>query len=109
MITLDASAGAMRLESRRLSVSARNVANVNTPNYRSRSLNQTSLQPGGVRSSGVTAGTDETSSPPDPKPSTVEFSEEARSRISSSASFDANAGALKTQDEMTGTVLDLLA
>lgn len=106
---MDVSAGAMRVESTRMSVSSNNVANVNTPNYQARNLDQASVESGGVRATGTDAEANETPSPPDPKPSTVDLSEEAVTQMSSSASFDANAGALTTQDEMTGTVLDLLA
>jgi flagellar hook protein FlgE len=99
----------MSTEMKRLSVSANDVANINTRNYESGRLNQSTLEAGGVQSNGVTRQTDETPSPPDPKPSNVDLSEEMANQITARTGFSMNVKSLKTENEMMGSLLDIMA
>jgi flagellar hook protein FlgE len=99
----------MSTEMNRLAVSANNVANVNTDNYEAGRINQSSRDSGGVKVTGVSRQPSETPSPPDPKPSNVDLSEEMVNQITARTGFSMNVKSLKTENEMMGSLLDMMA
>jgi flagellar hook protein FlgE len=115
-ISLNASIAALQAHTRKLDVTANNVANVNTNGFkRDRALLQEGRS-GGVE---VKIQKDETPAPPDPlaspdpeipsELSNVDLTTEIPSMIPTEIGYKANLTMIKTRDEMLGRLLDTLA
>ena len=79
----------------RQSVTADNIANVSTPDFKASSVQFQDIQGGGVTAS-VQKGNDP-----------VDISKEAANLLVNSSFFKANAATIKTVDEMTRSLLDI--
>lgn len=101
---------------KRMDVTANNVANVNTNEFKKSRLNMTEGNNGGVttslqqidtpgipkevtRSDGTTEMTES---------SNVDLAEEFTDMITTEAGYDANLKTVKTQDEMLGSLFDII-
>jgi flagellar hook protein FlgE len=95
---LDASTSGIIAAGLRMDVSAHNTANLNTDGARAQRVRQSELpDQGGTRAEVV-----QTDSPP-------ELVEETVEQMTTAHYLKANAKALRTQDEMLGTMIDLIA
>jgi flagellar hook protein FlgE len=95
----------------RQGVSANNVANINTPGYRARSVVSAEADGGGVRVSEVRED-------PSPGPvdvlslsgesgSNVDLATESVSNVLFAAAYKANAAVVRTENDMLGTLLNV--
>ncbi len=82
----------------RLAVSADNVANANTPDYRAKQVNQASQAEGGVRVQVSQAAAE-----------SVSLEQEAVNQQIASYDFKANAKLLRVQQELDKSLLDIQA
>jgi len=82
----------------RMAVSAHNVANLNTPDFKASRIRQHGRP--------EPLGTEVTLEKTEQAPS---LTEETVEQLSATSSFKANTVALRTQDEMVGTVIDMMA
>ncbi len=96
------SVSALQASSLRLDISAHNVANVNTPGFAKSSPVQTSQNPG-TEISAI-----QKTEPPVPTLSATDLAEEVVEQIISEKDFAANAAVIKTQDKMTGELVNLV-
>lgn len=94
--------------SRSIATSANNIANLRSDGFQAERTVLTSAENGGVQTSQVAAG--------NPNGdislggiSNVSLSDEAINIIQSEAGFRANLAVIETQDELSGTLLDILA
>ncbi len=90
-------ASALNAFSVRQAVTADNIANVNTPDFKASSVRADDIKGGGVVASAVKGS--------DP----VDISKEAADLLVNSSLFKANTATIRTVDEMTRTVLDIKA
>lgn len=90
-------AGALAAFSVKQTVTANNVANINTPNYRASTVVMQKDNAGGV-SAAISQGSDR-----------VELSREATDMIATGHAFKANLKVLKAADEMTKELLNIKA
>jgi flagellar basal-body rod protein FlgC len=100
---------------KRLGVTADNIANVNTDGFKKSRASFSEGPSGDVR---VTINQVDTPGPPNPdvdvdplaatELSNVDLTEEIPQMIPTQRSYDANLRAIKTQDEMIGTLVDIL-
>ncbi len=90
-------ATALNAFSVRQSVTADNIANVNTPDFKASTSRSEEIKGGGVTASAVKGS--------DP----VDISKEAADLLVNSNLFKANVSTIKTADEMTRTLLDIKA
>ena len=95
---IEASISGVRAAEERMSASAHNVANLNTEEARALRVRLSERANRG----GVDARTERTEERPDLAEETVE-------QMSARNYLKANANAIRTQDEMLGTLLDILA
>ena len=95
---MEASVSGLRAGMLRMSVSAHNVANLNTEGGRALSVRQTE-QPD---LSGVRAEAYQTESEPD-------LLEETAGQMTTSHYLKAQASAIRTQDEMLGSIINIMA
>lgn len=91
-------------QKQRLAVTASNVANVSTEGYKPLEARLSSQTIAGEGGAGVTASVGEKAGS-----DSVDLSEEAVNLIVTKAAFKANLAVIKTQDEMTSALLDVLA
>lgn len=95
------------------SVSAHNVANSNTDNYKSTIARAEEAYKGGVKvslsKSRYSSASYDAGSGQKQKPSDVSYAKEATNQIGSKHLLAANLAVLKTYDEMTGTLIDTFA
>ena len=87
----------LQVESARLSVSAHNTANLNTPGFKADQVYPVALADGGVR-----VDVSSTGAPTDLVAEVVQ-------QITALVGYRANAAVLRTADEMLGTLLDTRA
>lgn len=119
MITsaLNNSASAMTAHGTKMAVTANNVANVNTDEFKSsRALIEEGQVPESVR---VSISKDETQGPlvtesrngetVETELSNTDIARELTSTIPTQRGYEANARTIRTQDEMLGTVIDMVA
>jgi flagellar basal-body rod protein FlgC len=99
---------------KQIEVSANNVANVNTDGFKKSHTELISVEAGGVlpvvrkdNSAGPTVLRDRGYGPIQVELSNVDFGEEAVNQIIGQRGFEANLQALKTADEMLGSILDI--
>ncbi|MBB5020850.1 flagellar basal body rod C-terminal domain-containing protein [Desulfurispira natronophila] len=121
-------ASALSAYGQRQSASAHNVANVNTNEFKSQRVDLAEKPTGGVTPTGVTTDTSPGAIRPSEFPEDkVVFSNDAmalaghvessntdlaREMVNStvnSYSFSANTGVVRTQDDMVGTILDIVS
>ncbi len=115
-MSLSVSASGMRAASTRQSVTAHNVANVNTPGFRALRAQNTTRAEGGVEVSvspptatGNVASADALASLPDPMArSNVDMAREQVGSIVNTNSFKANANAFRAQDDALGTLMNIV-
>ena len=100
--------------STQIGVTAHNVANVNTDGFKKSHTEFISVETGGVlpvirkdNSAGPTVLRDHGYGPTQVELSNVDLGEETVNRIIGQRGFEANLQALKTADEMLGSILDI--
>jgi flagellar hook protein FlgE len=100
--------------STQIGVTAHNVANVNTNGFKKSQTELIAQETGGVlaviqknESAGPTILNDTGYGPAQLELSNVDFGEEAVNQIIGQRGFEANLQALKTADEMLGSILDI--
>ena len=100
--SLSSSVSGMRVSITRHDVTAHDVANVNTPGYEERRVNQAAQTPSGVAITSIT------STPNSPSAeSNTDLVEETKEQIVNKHANSANAKALKVKDRMLGELLDI--
>lgn len=97
----------MQAASAMLNVTANNIANLNTPGFNPSRADLVELSGGGVAVTG-TSFEDNPQSAPNTQTSNVDLPTELVNLKLSQTLYDANAMALKTADQMTGTLLNVL-
>ena len=95
---MEASISGIQAAGLRMEVSAHNTANLNTEGARAQRVRQSERPDQG----GTTAEVEQTDSPP-------ELLEETVEQLTTAHYLKANTKALRTQDEMLGTMIDLIA
>ena len=95
---MEASISGIQAAGLRMEVSAHNTANLNTEGARAQRVRQSERPDRG----GTTAEVEQTDHPP-------ELLEETVEQMTTAHYLKANAKALRTQDEMLGTMIDLIA
>lgn len=113
--SVTASISALKAYDRKLTVTSDNLANLNTDGFKKRRVDFRSARPEGVQ---VSVRQIDTPGPPNldaesvpglpAEKSNVELVEEIPNLISGSRGYQANLKALKTGDEMIGTLLDMM-
>lgn len=88
-----------------VAVSARNVANLNTPGYQAESLRQADLEPGGVRATGI----QESREPAGSEGSNVDLATEAVNLDTQGLTYQANLKFMQVQQNLLGAALDMKA
>ncbi len=88
-----------------VSVTANNIANVNTKDFKAQRLDQEDLAQGGTRPAALR----ESQEPPMPEGSNVDLASEFTNLITQSGAYQANLKVLQTQSQMLGSALDLKA
>ena len=96
----------LRAESLRLSTSASNIANMNTPAYHSKEVIQVQGSTGAPEVIGVKNKSETLS---DPKGNDVDLASESVAVIQAETSYLADIKLLKTQNKLEDEVLDLIA
>ncbi len=89
---------------KRQEATAQNIANVNTPGFESYSINQTEMQPSGVR----VASTKRTLNP-EPDTSNTDLGLEMTKMLQNKNELAANVKVARVQNDMTGALLDIIA
>ena len=94
---------ALRAASRVMNNSAHQVANVNTPEFKSGSSSLTDMAPG------VRASIDPGGQPADANhgPSNVSLANETATQIGMQTLYRANLASIRTEDEILGTAIDI--
>lgn len=115
-MSISASLSGLNSFSSRLNVQANNIANVNTDGYKKSLTDMRDVKPEGVRNTYQKVDTpgglrvDETAKGTElTETSNVELEEEMPQMMVSQRGFEANTAAVKTQDEMLGTLIDVIA
>jgi flagellar hook protein FlgE len=100
---------------KQIEVSANNVANVNTDGFKKSHVELVSVETGGVfpvvrndDSAGPTVLRDRGYGPTQVELSNVDLGEEAVNQIIGQRGFEANLQAIKTADDMLGSLLDIM-
>lgn len=88
-----------------LAVSANNIANANTKDFRAKRLDQEEQAQGGTRPSALR----ESEALPAPDGSNVDLATEFTQMMEQGTAYKANLKLLETQDQTLGTALDLKA
>ncbi len=88
-----------------IGVTANNVANVNTKDFKAQRLEQEDQVQGGTRPATLR----ESQEPPAPEGSNVDLAFETTNLITQSGAYQANLKVLQTQNQMLGTAMDLKA
>lgn len=101
--SLSAAASGISSASFRADIGAHDVANINTPGFSQTRPVQSSLQ------NGTQVSALQKIAPQSADYSATELAEEAVEQIGNSISLKANAQTIRTQDDMLGDVIDLLA
>ena len=97
----------MQAASAMLNATANNIANLNTPGFNPSRADLVELSGGGVGISG-TSFEDNPQTAPDTQTSNVDLPTELVNLKLSQTLYDANAMVLKTADQMTGNLLNML-
>lgn len=98
MSTISTALSGMNAASMQIGVSGHNIANAMTPGFRRQQVEQTAVPEGGVRaevSTAVVAGD--------------ALAEDIVNQMAASVVYKANAQAVRTQRDLTGGLLDVLA
>jgi flagellar basal body rod protein FlgG len=103
-MSLYISASGMANAMRRFEVTANNVANINTDGYQAARAKSVETPGGGARVAAITRG----GFPPIPGRSNVDLATELTHMIFDRNAFQANAGAFRAQNQMTGELLNIL-
>jgi flagellar hook protein FlgE len=103
-ISSAASVSGMQAALLQQSVSAHDVANINTDGFRQYTAHQTDMKPSGTRVSNISREPNRPGSP-----STTEFATEAVEQKESLNNLKANSAVIKVQDRMMGALLDIFA
>jgi flagellar basal-body rod protein FlgC len=99
----------MQAAQTQLNVAANNIANADTPGYQSRRADLVELSTGGVGVAGMTSDTTPGAPQPDGKTgSNVDLARELVNVRQAQTLYAANAMVVKTADQMTGSLLDIL-
>jgi flagellar hook protein FlgE len=102
---ISASLSGVRTAAQAVAVTSNNVANLNTPDFRAKRLDQQDLPQGGVRPAQIQASQDT----PVPGGSNVDLATEAVNLKTEGLSYQANLKFLKVQDDLLGAALDMKA
>jgi len=86
-----------------VSVTANNLANINSKDYKAKRLNLEEQQEGGVREASLT----ESQEPTVPNGSNVDPAVEITNLMTQSHAYQANLKVMKTQNELLGLAMDL--
>lgn len=98
----------MQAAQAQLTVGANNIANANTPGFKSSRVDLAELSGGGVAVSGTTLDPTPGAIGPDGKPgSNVDLAGELVNLSQDKTLYNANALVIKTQDRMMGALLDI--
>jgi flagellar basal-body rod protein FlgC len=98
----------MQAAQTQLAVGANNIANSNTPGFKSSRVDLVELSGGGVAVSGTTQDTTPGAIGPDGQPgSNVDLAGELVNLSRDKPLYNANALVIKTQDRMMGALLDI--
>lgn len=100
----DIPATGMRAAEALFDAAANNIANADTPGYRSMQPQLSALPGGGVAVTGVTRSPGAGS---DPQLSNVDLGEELSTMLVASGAYDANAKVMSEQMRMQGALLDI--
>jgi len=103
-ITLNTAVSGMQVSQARLNVTAHNIANVNTAGFQEMTAQQTEDSPSGVRISGYTRTPN-----PDASNSGTDLATQMTNLDIDKSSFTADTKVFKVQNEMIGTVIDMVA
>jgi flagellar hook protein FlgE len=103
-ISSAASVSGMQAAITRQSVSAHDVANINTDGFGQYSAHQTDMKPAGTRVSHISRELNSSENP-----SNTDFATEAVEQKESLNDLKANTAVIKVQDRMTGALLDIFA
>lgn len=95
--TMSAAISGLHANAVRAGTAAFNVVNANTEGFKARSVNVSSVVPVGVTASVATTGR------------TVDVAQEFVGMIQAEVGYAANAQVIKAAEQMTGSLLDLLA
>ncbi len=95
----------MAVSAQSVAVSARNVANLNTPGYQAEVLRQADVEPGGVRATGI----QESQEPANPGGSNVDLATEAVNLDTAGLTYQANLKFMQVQQNLVGAALDMKA
>jgi flagellar basal body rod protein FlgG len=88
----------------RTDVSANDIANINTSGYAQSTVNQTSMQPAGTQVAAITKTPNDSATL-----SNTDLATEMVELNTNKNTLSANLAVLKTQDKMTGELIDLFA
>jgi flagellar basal-body rod protein FlgC len=102
---ISASVSGAQTAAQGVAVAANNIANLNTPGYQARSLDQQALPQGGVVGDAV----QQSQAALSPGGSNVDLATEAVNTDTQGAGYQADLKALQVQNHMLGTALDLKA
>jgi len=103
-ISSSASVSGMQAAITRLSVSAHDVANINTDGFGQYTANQTDISPSGTRISNIRREVNSGEGA-----SNTDLATEAIEQKESVASFKANSAVIRVQEKMMGALLDIFA
>lgn len=103
-VSFDASVSGMQAATARLDVAANNVANVNTLGFAQSTASQVEVTPQGTRLANLVR------TPNNPAaPSNTDLVKETKEQEINKDAYQADLKVIKTQDRMTGTLLDMFA
>ena len=109
------SISALNAFQKKMNVTADNVANVLTDDFKKSRVTFQEKSPGGVKAivdrvetQGIPKETMQNDEVVTVQSSNVDLSEELTDMISATAAYDANIATVKTQEEMVGALLDIL-
>lgn len=88
-----------------MAVSANNVANVNTKDFKAKRMEQEDLAQGGTRPAAIR----ESEEPSTPEGSNVDLASEFTNQITQSGAYKANLKVIEAQNQLLGTALNLKA
>jgi flagellar basal-body rod protein FlgC len=102
---ISASVSGAQTSAQGVALAANNIANLNTPGYQAKSLDQQALPQGGVVGDAV----EQSQAALNPGASNVDLATEAVNTDTQGAGYQADLKALQVQNNMLGTALDLKA
>jgi flagellar basal-body rod protein FlgC len=110
--TIKTALSGLKAAEKQINNSANNIANINTKDYKKRTVNQETVRTGavttGVKSSNnLSDSEDKTDAVKSAKNSGVNIAEESVNMIKNLSSAKANAKVIRAEDEMSGNIVDI--